>query len=202
MPQRRLITGVSAASRGCSAPAVTGSGGDLRPASRSSMIRSNFSLRDILIEIVIDLQRWRAGAGADALDFFQRKNAVRVVSLCPISSRFFADSSNCAPPRSMHATLVQNLHVVLAHRLAVQHRVVRQRFFHFHGPHVQALRDLRDHLVADATVLVLLRTSSSGSARCASPDSDFAGVSKRPRVVAIIRSTQSTAATARHPRTV
>jgi len=28
---------------GCSAPAVTGSGGDLRPASRSSMIRSNFS---------------------------------------------------------------------------------------------------------------------------------------------------------------
>ena len=44
---------------------------------------------------------------------------------------------------------------MLAHRLAVQHRVVLERLFDLNGVQVQPLRDFRDHLVADEAVLVL-----------------------------------------------
>ena len=47
------------------------------------------------------------------------------------------------------------LHVVLAHRLAAQHRVVRQRFFDLHVVEVKPAPNLGDHFIADVAVLVL-----------------------------------------------
>src|SRR3954469_19168212 len=39
--------------------------------------RVHFFGREVLVEVVVDLHRRRPAAGADALDFFQREQAIR-----------------------------------------------------------------------------------------------------------------------------
>src|SRR5882762_2196189 len=55
---------------------------------------------------------------------------------------------------------------MLAPGLAMQHRVIRQRFLDLHVVQVQPPPDFRDHLVADASLLIL-RVHQHGDQRAA-----------------------------------
>src|SRR6266849_3626741 len=122
--------------------------------------------REVFVEVVIHLHRRRAGAGADAFDFFERKNPVRgrflVADYQPFLRAVQKFISTLQHTRHVRA----NLHVVLAHRLPAQHRVVRQSLFNLHVIKVQALPDFRDHLVADAAIFIL-RIHQHGNQRAA-----------------------------------
>src|SRR6266851_2192660 len=125
-----------------------------------------FHRRDVFVEVVVDLHRGRAGASADAFDLFQGKDAVA-------GGFFVADFEALLGlveqliAAAQHARDVgADLHVVLAHGLAAQHGVIRQRLFHLHRAQIEPLRDFRDHFVAYAAVLVL-RVHHHGNERAA-----------------------------------
>ena len=111
--------------------------------------------REVVVEVVVDLHGGRPAAGADALDFFQRKQAVR-------RDAFVADAEGVLAvveqlkAAAQHAGNVRaDLHVVLAGGHGAQHGVVAEDVAHVELEQVEALCDLGDHVVGDVADLVL-----------------------------------------------
>ena len=63
--------------------------------------------RQIVMEVVVDLNRRRPAAGADALDFFEREDAVGRHALVADAQLFLEALVNVVPPRNMQLMLVQ-----------------------------------------------------------------------------------------------
>ncbi len=111
--------------------------------------------RKVFIEVVVDLHGRRARAGADAFHFLEGENAVLRHFLMPNLQPLLCAVEQCVPALQHAGHVRANLYVVLAHRFSAQHRVIRQGLFDLHVVQVQPSPNLRDHLIADATVLVL-----------------------------------------------
>ena len=111
--------------------------------------------REIFVEIVIDLNRGCAGAGADTFDLFQREDAVVGDFLVADFQALFGSLENVVAAAQHAGDVGADLHVVLAHRLAMQHGVILERFLDLHGAKIEARGDFRDHFVADETEFVL-----------------------------------------------
>src|SRR5438105_4779837 len=122
--------------------------------------------RHVFVEVVIHLHGRSAGARADALDFFERKHAVLgglfVVDLQPLLRAL--EHLVAALEHARH--IGADLYVMPAHRLAPQHRVVRQCFLDLHVVQVQPPCDFRDHFVADVAKFIL-RVHQHGDQRAA-----------------------------------
>ncbi len=121
-------------------------------------IRDDFVERErseVFVEIVIDLNGRRAGAGADTFYFFQRKDAVLGDFLVAHFQAFFGALENIVTATQHASDVGADLDVMLAHRLAMQHRVVGERLFDLNGAEIEASGNFRDHFVADETEFVL-----------------------------------------------
>ncbi len=114
--------------------------------------------REIFVEVVVDLHGRRAGASADAFDFFERENAVA-------GGFFVADFQALLGLVEQLIAATQHARV-LAHRLAAEHGVIGQRLFHCHRSQVQPPRDFRNHFVADVAIFIL-RVHHHGDERAA-----------------------------------
>ena len=92
----------------CNAPEITGTGCGLLACLKLLENRVDFVGVEIFVEIVVHLHGWRAGAGAHAFDFFERKHAgLGETSLLPMPRRFLTCSKSSLPPRSMQEIFVQ-----------------------------------------------------------------------------------------------
>src|ERR1700730_15087091 len=120
----------------------------------------------VFVKVVVHLHSRSTGAGADAFHFFERKHAVAGRFLMANFQALLRalEKSVAALKHARH--IGANLHVVLAHGLAVQHRVVLQSLFNLHVVEPQPAPDLLDHLVAHAAVFIL-RVHHHGDQRAA-----------------------------------
>src|SRR5215472_3253479 len=114
-----------------------------------------FQRRQVFVKIVIHLHSGRTGACANALDFFEREYAVLRGFLVADFQAFLGTLEDFVAAHQHASDVGANLHVMLAHGLAMQHRVVRQRFFDLDIVQIQSARDFRNHFVADVAVFVL-----------------------------------------------
>src|SRR6266567_1285723 len=122
--------------------------------------------RKVFVEIVVDLHGRCARTGADTLHFLQRENAILRRFLVSNLQPLLCTVQNLVPALQHARHVGANLHMMLAPRLAVQHRIVGQRLFDLHVVQVQPPPDLRDHFIADAAVLIL-RVHQHGNQRAA-----------------------------------
>src|SRR5690242_12846859 len=114
-----------------------------------------FEGRQILVEVVIHLHGRSAGASADAFDFLQREDAVLRGFLVAYLETLLGALQDFVATLEHARDVGADLHVMLAHGLAVQHRIVGQRFFDLHVVQVEAPGDFNDHFVADVAEFVL-----------------------------------------------
>ncbi len=98
---------------------------------------------EIFVEIVIHLHGGRAGAGADAFDFFEGKHAV-LGGFLVADFQFFLDEFVELVAAAQHAGDVgADLHVIFSGALAAQHRVIRHRFGDLQRIQAEAARRFR-----------------------------------------------------------
>ncbi len=101
--------------------------------------------REIVVEVVVDLDGRRPAACTDALHLFDREHAVGSDSLVG-DAKFLPGSAqgrHCARPRGVPATDVSaDLDVVFAGRLEAKHRVVCGDVADFEFGDADAVRDL------------------------------------------------------------
>ncbi len=83
------------------------------------------------MKVVIHLRRRGPAAGANALNFFQRKQTVRRSFLVSDAQLLLAMLEQFLAPAQHAGDVGANLHVVLAARLGGQHGVVADHVAHF-----------------------------------------------------------------------
>ena len=126
--------------------------------------RVDFRRVEILVIVVIDLNRRRAGAGADTFDFFERKGSVgrdllvaNSQALLNVLEKFVAAAQHAGNIRA-------DLNVVAAFGLAAEHRVIRESLGDFDQIQADALGDFFEHFVAQKSELIL-RVQHHGNQR-------------------------------------
>ena len=111
--------------------------------------------REVFVEIVVDLHRRRAGTSADAFNFFQRKDAVLGGLFVPDFEPLFGLLKNVVAATKHARDVGADLHVMFAHGLAAQHRIVRESFFDLDSAKFESVSNFRDHFITDKAKFVL-----------------------------------------------
>ena len=110
---------------------------------------------EIVVEVVVDLHGGGPAAGADALDFFQRKGAVGSDSFMADAELGLAVIEDLVATAQHAGDVGADLQVVLAGWLGAQHGVVRKHVAYVQLKNADALGDLGDDGVGDIADLIL-----------------------------------------------
>ena len=111
--------------------------------------------REVFVEIVVDLHRRRAGTSANTFNFFKGKDAVLGGFFVPDFEPLFGLLKNFVPATKHARDVGADLHVMFAHGLATQHRIVRESFLDLDGAKVEPASNFRDHFSTDKAKFVL-----------------------------------------------
>src|SRR5260370_24852673 len=109
----------------------------------------------IVMECVIHLDGRRPAAHSDALDFFERKNAVGRDSLVPDAQLFLETLVQVVSPTQHAADIGANLHVEFARRLESQHGIVAGDVAYFEGGDRKLLSDFFNHRIGEVADLIV-----------------------------------------------
>ncbi len=126
-----------------------------RPALYSSRTWSIFFRSQLFVKVVVHLDGRRPATGSDALDLFERKQAVGSHFLMSDTEPLLAVFQNSVAVAQHAGDIRADLHVVLAHRLGPQHGVVAEYALHIVFADVDAPGNLGNHRVGNVTHLVL-----------------------------------------------
>ena len=115
----------------------------LAGARTSAKMSSTLTVREVVVEVVVDLHGGRPAAGADALDFFEREQAVGRDVFVADAELVLAVVEDLVAAAQHAGDVGADLHVVLAGGLGAQHGVVAEDVAHVEVEEAEALGDLR-----------------------------------------------------------